>query len=96
MEAIKDIIPGVIGGWQTRDKSSAVSGNPEAVLKKNLTKGQASHIKFQYFRKGILGLCVDSPGWLYKINLEKEALFSRVSKDLVGLKEIKLRLGEIK
>jgi len=65
------------------------------LLKKLLTKRELQHIKFNYFRKGILGISVDSSGWLYHLSLKKEGLLISLQKNLTDLKEIHFRLGEV-
>ncbi|MFA4889336.1 MAG: DciA family protein [Candidatus Omnitrophota bacterium] len=67
---------------------------PEAWLKKTLTKKELKHIKVKYFRKGILGLNVDSSSWIYTLNLKKEALLKKFQQCCAALKDIRFTLGE--
>jgi len=68
--------------------------NPEVLLKKALTKKELRHIKFHYFRKGMLGIKVDSSVWLYSMNLKKEKLISKLnSASTLGVKDIRFVLG---
>lgn len=67
----------------------------ESSLKKILTKKELAHIKFNYFRKGVLGLNVDSSAWLYKLNMGKEDLLSKLNQKIGNVKDIRLRIGEI-
>ncbi len=95
MEKIKDLIEGVI-----RDLSAKKLGDkdtdPDEWLKKTLTKKELGHIKFHYFRKGILGLRVDSSAWMYSLSLKKEKILARIKQYNADIKEIHLSLGDIR
>lgn len=95
MEAIKDTIKDLMRNWETRKKLPA-GYQPEALLRKVLTKKELGHIKFNYFKKGILNVYVDSSSWLYNLTLQKEALLARLSVKAPAIKDIRFRLGEIK
>jgi hypothetical protein len=95
MEQIKDAVLEVMRGLDQKRTGSA-SDNPEVFLRKVLTKKELSHIKFKYFKKGVLGLSVDSSAWLYSFNLQKEDLLSRLKECAGAVKEIKLRVGRVK
>jgi len=64
--------------------------NPEIKLKKYLTKKELQHIKLCNVKHQVMTLNVDSSAWLYAINLKKQDLIGQL-----GLKDIRLRLGEI-
>ena len=95
MEAVKKTVKSVMGEWDKRRKSAA-SDEPWGLLKKALTKKELMHIKFNYFRGGILALNVDSSAWLYKLNLKKETFLAMLNKKFNNLKDIRFYLGEIK
>ncbi len=95
MEKIKDTIEVVIRDLFTK-KGGANNTGPEAWLRKALTKKELGHIKFHYFRKGILGLMVDSSVWLYSLNLKKEGLFDKFKKISQDIKEVRFSIGDIK
>ena len=94
MERIKDTILEVM---QSLDKkrTSGVANNPDEWLKKILTKKELGHIKVKYFRKGTLGLSIDSSTWLYYFNLQKEGLLKKLQQQNSQLKEMRLRIGEV-
>lgn len=94
MEAIKETIKNVMQSWG-QGKQAAVT-DPEQLLKKILTKKELAHIKFSYFRAGILGINVDSSSWLYKFSLQKETLLEKLSKKISSIKDIRFRIGEIR
>ena len=94
MEAIRDTVNIVIQALKAgRAASSEVK--IEGLLKKVLTKKELKHIKLNYFKKGVLGIQVDSSSWLYQLSLGKEKLLNGLRKDLRELKDIRFSIGEI-
>ena len=94
MEPIKETIIGLIHSWESRKKDD-LAEDPDELLKKILTKKEIGHIKVDYFRKGILGLSVDSSSWLYHLNLRKKQILEGLQKESRNIKEIRLRIGEV-
>ena len=94
MEAIKDTLQNLMRTLKNKKKLS--KDDPQALLPKVLSKKELGHIKFNYFKKGILGISVDSSSWAYHLNLKKEGLLAKLGKKLSGLKDIRFQLGEIK
>jgi aspartate carbamoyltransferase catalytic subunit len=92
MEPIKETVASLMEGLKTK-KQKYFRDNPEELLKKVLTKKQLQHIKFKYFRKGILGISVDSSTWLYFLNLQKEDLLVKLSDKFAGIKDIRFSIG---
>jgi hypothetical protein len=95
MEAIKETVHNVIQGLMMA-KAGSAAHDPQAWLKKTLTAKELRHIKCNYFKKGILSLNVDSSGWLYALNLRKAELIAGLKKQSSAIKEIRLRMGELK
>ncbi len=95
MEAIKDTLINVMQRLKTKKTGSGDDG-PRLLLKKVLTKKELAHIKFNYFRKGVLSLYVDSSSWLYSFSLKKEGLLLGLNKKSGGIKDIRFRIGEVK
>lgn len=78
-------------------KKTANQGvNPEGWLKKSLTKKELGHIKLHYFRKGILGVRVDSSAWMYSLSLKRESLLSKLREQTPDIKEVRFSIGDIK
>ena len=93
MEVIKDTIAQVMREWQSR---SAGSGDePDSWLKKILTKSELRHIKFRYFKKGVLGLSVDSSTRLYYLNAQKAKMLSGLKKQSDKVRDIRFHIGEL-
>lgn len=70
--------------------------HPDALLKKVLTKRELAHIKFNYFKKGVLEIKVDSSGWLYSLTLKKDTLLESLRSLSADIKNIRFRMGSIK
>ncbi len=94
MEAIKNTIDVVMQALKV-GKAVSAEVKIEDALKKTLTKKELKHIKLNYFKKGILGIRVDSSSWLYQLSLEKESLLNGLRKDLTEIKDIRFSMGEI-
>ena len=94
MEAIKEVVAKVLKKLSQKINNSP-EDNPEAWLKKALTKKELEHIKFNYFKKGSLGLIVDSSSWLYMLSIKKGALLKNLQKLSNNIKEVHFRIGEI-
>jgi len=92
MEIIKDIVADVIKGINEKKVSK---DDPESILKRILSKKELSHVKFRYLRKGVLGIAVDSTGWLYQLNLQKPKLMAKLGGKLQGIKDLRFYMGEI-
>lgn len=94
MEAIKDTIQKVIRNLGSKNKSAA-EDNPVALLGRMFSKKDLRHIKFSYFKKGILVLNVDSSARLYTLTLQKEPLLAKLRGVSPKAKDIRFRIGEV-
>jgi hypothetical protein len=94
-EAIKDTVVSVMQDLFAK-KACPGHDDPQELLKKVLTKKELGHIKINYFKKGVLGLFVDSSSWLYKFSLQKKELLDKLIQQSSEIKDIKFRIGEIK
>ena len=94
METIKDTVHSLMQGLKA---GGVVSGEAkiEGLLKKLLTKKELKHIKLNYFKKGRLGIKVDSSGWLYQLSLQKEGLLEALRKESAEISDIRFSIGEI-
>jgi len=92
MEAIKETLQNVIKALEQR-KSELPRDDPEALLNRSLGKKELRHVRFDYFKKGILNISVDSSSWLYNLNLQKEGLLARLRQQSGAIKDIRFRIG---
>jgi predicted transcriptional regulator len=95
MEAIKETVTSVMQRLKKK-KSTAGDKDPNGLLKKTLTKKELKHIKFNYLKKGILSLHVDSSAWLYNFSLQKQDLITRLNKHFRSINDIRFYIGETK
>ncbi len=77
-------------------KKRLPADSPERLLKKILTKKELRHAWFNYFKKGILYISVDSSSWLYQLNLEKQGLLDKLSQKRAAIKDIRFSLGDLR
>lgn len=91
MDAIKDIVTDLMRGLKNK---KPLKDDPASILKKVLSRKDLGHIRFRYFRRGTLGIAVDSSTRLYQLNLKKSQLLTRLGKKSPGIKDIRLYLGE--
>lgn len=95
MEAIKDTLFSVIKKLDAQ-RQGLNREDPEVILKKVLAKNDFEHVKFSYFKKGVLGIKVDSSTRLYHLSLRKKKILSAIGKDIEGIKELRFYIGEVK
>lgn len=93
MEVIKDTIKNIMQDWAEK-KAAFKKENPERWLNAVFTKKAKGHIRFNYFKKGVLAVSVDSSSWLYNLTLQKEALLKKLRLKASAAKDIRFRLGE--
>lgn len=95
MERIGETVERVMQGLGAKRKSKS-GPDFEGWLKKTLTKKELKHIKFHYFKQGMVNISVDSSGWLYQLSLKKRQILANLSRNSAAIKDIRFRLGEIK
>ncbi len=93
MEQIKNTIQQVLEALEKK-KTGTDSDDPKSILKKVLAKKAFGHVKLYNFRKGILTVKVDSSVWVYYLNLQKEDLLKKISKETRDVKDIRFCLGD--
>ena len=94
MESIKDTIA-LVMKQLGKGENRLLVNSPEDVIKKHLTKKEIKHIKVKYFRKGVLGVAVDSSVWMYHLNLQRHQLVEKLHKDCADIKDIRLFVGDM-
>lgn len=93
MEQIKDTIKEVMAALITK-KNTEGAGGLEKALAKILGKKEKKHVKLGYFRKGTLGLSVDSSAWLYHLSLQKEKLLAKLTRKYDRIKTLRFYLTD--
>ncbi len=72
---------------------AARKSDPQRLLQAALPKKDLQHVRLSYFKKGILGVEVDSSARLYLLNLRKETILEKLRRKPSGVKDIRFRLG---
>ena len=94
MEQIKDIILNVIGNIS--------SGKPEVhnklqrIWQNFFDKKTLEHTAIVGLRKGELVVHVDSPAWLFQMNLQKRKTLEKLQTEFPELSKIRFKLGKVK
>ncbi|MCM8781498.1 MAG: DUF721 domain-containing protein [Candidatus Omnitrophica bacterium] len=96
METIKQTVDVIMKDLFAKTQGKSRIKDSRQVLQNVLTKKELEHIKFNYFKKGILSVNVDSPCWLYKLSLQKEELLAKLKKDICSIKDIRFRIADIR
>lgn len=92
MEPIKDTVKNVMGLLEDK-KNLGPQINPYDLIAKVLGKKRQRHIRFNYFKKGVLDISVDSSPWLYQLTLDKEELLQKLSSEAKEIKDIHFHVG---
>lgn len=95
MDSIKDVLGQYLEELHKKQLIRE-KDNPEVLLKKVLTKREIRHIKFNYFKAGVLGVFVDSSSWLYYFGVKKDALIKQMQQYSNIVKDIRFSLGEFR
>jgi hypothetical protein len=93
MEAIKYTVKNVLQELEAKQKPGATDAIQD-LLGEVFTKKERKHIKLRYFKKGTLGLNVDSSSWLYHFSLRKEKLLAKMQRKSRAIKNLRFSIGE--
>lgn len=94
MDQIKDIVSKVIGNM--------ASGKPEIQTKIQriwqsvFDKKTLVHSAIIGLQKGKLIVHVDSPAWLFQMNLQKRKILEKLKEDVPQLEHIHFKIGKVK
>ena len=95
-ERIKDTLEVILQKLhsQGKNKEEALSD----ILMSQLAPEERAHVQPWSLRKGVFTLHIDSPGWMYALNLKKAQLLkelqARTNRETI--KDIRLRIGRVK
>ena len=93
MSDIKDVVAQVIQGIVSKkiDRNNLIQEKWLQILdKKSLERARIVE-----FNEGILVVHVDSPAWLYQMNLQKGKILSELKKDVSEINSIIFRIGKV-
>jgi len=96
MQTIKDTVQQVMRALRVK-RTSRPPDDPVFLLPRVLTKQERLHAKAAYFKDGVIGIQVDSSGWLYHLTLKKtDVLQALRSRSAAVIKDIRFYLGEMR
>ena len=61
-----------------------------------LDKKVAQHTKIVGLQKGKLVVCVDSPAWLFQMNLQRRKVLEKLQEEIPELSHIHFKIGKVK
>ena len=94
MDNIKDIVKKVVGDLVLqKPKEQALIQDRWGRI---VDKKALGHTRLAGFKDGVLSVYVDSPVWLYEMNLKKTKIKEQLKQDVPELKDVYFRVGKIK
>lgn len=93
MDNIKDILNQVVG--QLAGRQRIPSEKVERILQNILEKQELKHIKFVGQKEGNFLIHVDSPTWLYQMNMKKNRILERLKDEISEVKTISFKIGKV-
>lgn len=93
MECIKKIIPSVVQELEKRQPQQEEQMNR---FWKNVLNGKAAkHIKIYGSNQDIVKVFVDSPAWLFQLNLHKRKILKELKEQFPDIKDVCFKLGKV-
>lgn len=93
MDSIKNIIPQVIERLSNRQPSAQDS--LEKIWKSVLKKEELKHVKLAGMNRGNILAYVDSPAWLYQIQIRKMKILEQLKKGISDIRDIHFKIGKV-
>ncbi|MDP8265319.1 MAG: DUF721 domain-containing protein [Candidatus Aceula meridiana] len=93
MEQIKDIVSQVVG-----DLAQRVPQKEETLQRfwKSVMKGKAAkHTSIYGLKEGVLKISVDSPAWVFQLNLNKRKILKELQICFADVKDIRFKIGKV-
>ncbi|MDD3374186.1 MAG: DUF721 domain-containing protein [Candidatus Omnitrophica bacterium] len=93
MEEIKNIIQDVVKTLSVKEPQE------ETKIQRiwdNLLNGKIKkHTKIFGIKEGKMIVCVDSPAWMFHLNLKKNKILKEIREEISEVKEICFKLGKV-
>jgi predicted nucleic acid-binding Zn ribbon protein len=93
MDQVKDIVDSVI--LKLLKKDSPQSKNIENIWQKAAGKKIQQHTKLAGLKQDQLVVYVDSPAWLYQLNLLKNKMLKEIQGQIPEIKRIHFKTGKV-
>jgi len=93
MEEIKNIIPDVVKMLSRKETSeeTKIQRVWDSLLEGKIKK----HAKIFGIKEGKMMVCVDSPAWMFHLNLKKNKLLKEIKEEIPELTEICFKIGKV-
>ena len=65
------------------------------ILEKNIAKNVFKHIKLAGIREHCLTIYVDSPAWLYQLNLKRQKIVEELKKEFSEIEKVYFKIGKV-
>ena len=93
MDNIGDIVKDVIGKMAGTSPQSAQK--IQEAWGKVLEEKELKHTRLVGVKDGKILACVDSPAWLYQMNIRKRKILTDLKKNLIEIKGIYFKVGKV-
>ena len=94
MDNIKDIVSQVIKKAST--KKDGAANDLEEIWQSLLDKKEMEHTKILGMKDDRLWVEVDSPAWLYQMNLRRIKILRGLSREIPQIKSLYFKVGKVK
>jgi len=94
MDNMKDIITDVIGKLSQRQSFN--NDKIQRLWCNILNTQEVQHTQLMGIKEGILSVNVDSPAWLYQMNIKRSKILERLKTEDMNIKSIFFRIGKVK
>ena len=93
MDNIKDILNNIVGDIAAKNPN--IQSKVDDIWKNVLEEQDLKHTKLLDLKDGVLYIVVDSPAWLYQIQIKKRKILKRMQDEIPEIKRIQLKVGKI-
>ena len=94
MDNIKQIIDQVVGHLATNKKETQFY--LQKMWQDILDKQELEHAQLVGEKEGVVTVVVDSPAWLYQMNIKKQNILEKIQHEIPSVKNIHFKIGKVK
>lgn len=94
MDRIKDIVHQVID--KIAEKKTAEHKSIDHIWQNFLGHKELQHTRLVGINEGRLLVVVDSPAWLFQMNIKKQRILARLKEEIPEIQHIHFKIGKIK
>ena len=91
MDNIKDIVHQVIG--KIAERTPQPQEKIDRIWQNILEKQELKHTQLSGIKDGQLFVNVDSPAWLFQMNIRKAKIIERLKTEMPDIKSIRFKIG---